>query len=58
MVAMIGRELDLAMPYETHKDIFKKVSEEHYELLKDIHVSYKPPKGAFKTTQLEYAPKW
>ncbi|MFK7969626.1 MAG: 2Fe-2S iron-sulfur cluster-binding protein [Bacteroidia bacterium] len=58
MVAMIGRELDIAMPYETHKDIFKKVSEVHYELLKDVHVSYKPPKSAFKSTQLDYAGSW
>jgi NADH-quinone oxidoreductase subunit G len=58
MVALVGKELELPMPYETHKDIFKKLSEEYFELLKDVHVSYKPPKSAFKTTQLEYAPNW
>jgi hypothetical protein len=46
------------MPYETHKDIFKKLSEEYFELLEEVHVSYKPPMAAFKTTQLDYAPNW
>ena len=45
------------LPYAHHKDIFAKV-QAAFDVLKEVKVSYKPPKAAFKSTQLEFAPNW
>lgn len=58
LVAKVGRTIGLDMPYELHKDIFAAVKTQFNELLGDVKVSYKPPKSAFKTSQLDFAPKW
>ena len=57
LITQIATEMGEDMSYKHHKDIFAKLQEE-FDILRDIKVSYKPPKGAFKSTQLEYAPKW
>lgn len=57
LISRIAEEMGVDMSYKTHKDIFNKMQSE-LEILKDIKVSYKPPKSSFKSTQLEYAPKW
>jgi NADH-quinone oxidoreductase subunit G len=57
LLSRIGAHLGLELPYEAHPDIFKALQAE-FDLLKDIKVSYKPPKESFKFTQLEYAPEW
>lgn len=45
------------LSYAHHKDVFAKMQSE-FEVLKDLKVSYKAPKAAFKSTQLEFAPNW
>lgn len=57
LTAQIARQMGLDMPYETHADIFAK-AKARFEGLKDLTVSYKAPKAAFKSTQLEFAPRW
>ncbi|MDX1906284.1 MAG: 2Fe-2S iron-sulfur cluster-binding protein [Bacteroidia bacterium] len=57
MISRIARQMGLDMPYETHADIFG-VIQPAFEALKDLKVSYKAPKHAFKASQLEFAPKW
>ncbi|TAE46002.1 MAG: (2Fe-2S)-binding protein [Bacteroidetes bacterium] len=57
LISKVARAAGLDMRYETHADIFGQIKPE-FEVLKDVTVSYKAPKSAFKTTQLEFAPKW
>lgn len=58
LLAKVGRAMGLDMPYEKHQDIYPVVKNQFAELLEGVKVSYKPPKSAFKTSQLDYAPKW
>lgn len=57
LLSLIATELNLDMSYGTHKDIFAKIQPE-FDALKDVKVSYKPPKHSFKGTQLEFASNW
>ncbi|MDP5170913.1 MAG: 2Fe-2S iron-sulfur cluster-binding protein [Bacteroidia bacterium] len=57
LIAMVASHLGQDMPFEHHKDIFARLQEE-FEILKDLKVSYKPPKSSFKSTQLDFAPAW
>lgn len=57
LLSQIGSMLELDMPYEHHRDIFAAVQGE-FEALKDLKVSYKAPKSAFKNSQLDFAPTW
>lgn len=57
LISLVATVMGGEMSYQEHKDIFPKMKAE-FDLLKDITVSYKPPKAAFKTTQLEFAPRW
>lgn len=57
LLSKIGTYMGLDMPYAHHSDIFARV-QATFEALKDLEVSYKPPKNAFKSTQLEFAPRW
>ena len=50
-----GTGNDLGMTH--HRDVFAQLQSQ-FEVLKDLKVSYKPPKSAFKSTQLEFAPAW
>lgn len=58
LVAKVGQALGLDMPYELHKDIFPVIKSQFNDLLGEVKVSYKVPKSAFKTSQLDFAPKW
>ncbi len=57
LLSKISEHLELGLSYSHHRDIFGKVQGE-FEALKDLKVSYKPPKAAFKSTQLDFAPTW
>ncbi|MDX2247503.1 MAG: 2Fe-2S iron-sulfur cluster-binding protein [Bacteroidia bacterium] len=57
LLSLLSEVMGLEMSYREHKDIFPKMKAE-FDVLKDVTVSYKPPKAAFKTTQLEFAPRW
>lgn len=57
MISMISAHLGTDLGYTHHKDIFANVQAE-FDLLKDLKVSYRPPKSAFKQTQLDFAPSW
>ncbi|RMG31217.1 MAG: (2Fe-2S)-binding protein [Bacteroidetes bacterium] len=57
LIARIATEMGLDIPFQTHRDIFTHIKAQ-LEILKDVEVSYKPPKEAFKYTQLEFAPRW
>ncbi|MEM7040915.1 MAG: molybdopterin-dependent oxidoreductase, partial [Bacteroidota bacterium] len=54
MIAMVGKELNIDLPWKTHKDIFGKVKAS-VEQMRDLNVSYKVPKEAFKFTQFDFA---
>ena len=57
LITLLAKELGHDLDYTSHKEIFAKLQAE-FDMLKDIKVSYKPPKAAFKSTQLEYAKNW
>lgn len=57
IISMISAHLDQPLGYTHHRDVFAKLQAE-FEQLKDLKVSYKPPKSAFKSTQLDFAPSW
>ncbi len=57
LIGMIAAHLGHNMPVTHHREIFALV-QASFEPLKDIKISYKPPKSAFKSTQLEFAPAW
>ncbi|WNJ16935.1 2Fe-2S iron-sulfur cluster-binding protein [Pontibacter sp. G13] len=57
LTSRVGRYMGFDLSYKEHRDIFAAAKRE-FEVLKDIKVSYKPSKEAFKFTQLEYAPRW
>lgn len=57
LIGMVAAAMGVKISYQDHKDIFADMKKE-FEVLKDVTVSYKPPKAAFKTTQLEFAPRW
>ena len=57
LISKAGQLAGLDFSYATHADIFPAVQAQ-FEPLKEVKVSYKPPKAAFKTSQLEFAPKW
>ncbi len=57
LIAQVGRAAKFDFAYTTHADIFPVVQAQ-FDALAGITVSYLPPKASFKTTQLEFAPKW
>ena len=57
LITLLAQELDHDLGYTSHKEIFARLQEE-FDMLKDIKVSYKPPKASFKSTQLEFAKNW
>ena len=57
LLSSIAQEMGLDMAYQSHKEIFPVVQAE-FEAMKDVKVSYKPPKASFKSSQLDFAPKW
>lgn len=57
LLSLVAQEMGLEMNYTHHKEIFAKMKVE-LDLLKEVNVSYKVPKAAFKSTQLEFAPAW
>ena len=57
LIGLVAKELEHDLGYSSHKEIFARLQSE-FELLKDIKVSYKPPKASFKSTQLEFAKNW
>lgn len=57
LISRVAAHTDIEISYSHHKDIFKDLQAE-FEELQGIKPSYKPPKEAFKYTQLEYAPRW
>ncbi|MEZ4825075.1 MAG: 2Fe-2S iron-sulfur cluster-binding protein [Bacteroidia bacterium] len=57
LVSLVAAAMGEETGYQEHKDVFAKMKAS-FDVLKDITVSYKPPKAAFKTTQLEFAPRW
>lgn len=56
MIARISGELGKELPYRDHKDVFGKLKAE-FDALREIKVSYKVPKEAFKSTQFDFAIK-
>lgn len=57
LIAKVSAHTENEMAYASHADVFKDMQSKHDEL-KDLKVSYKAPKHAFKMTQLERAAKW
>ncbi|MEL6674298.1 MAG: 2Fe-2S iron-sulfur cluster-binding protein [Bacteroidota bacterium] len=57
LISGISTAMGKEMNYTSHPEIFGKMQAE-IEQIKDIKVSYKPPKASFKSTQLEFAPRW
>jgi len=57
LISMLALELEIPLTYKDHRDIFAQLKEE-FAMLKDIKVTYKPPKEAFKFSQLDFAPAW
>ncbi len=57
LIGMIADQLGISLPKTHHKEIFAEVQPQ-FEALSETKVSYKPPKAAFKSTQLEFAPAW
>ena len=57
LVSAVAKEMGEKIKFSDHKDVFAAMKKDHAEL-KDIKVSYKPSKAAFKSTQLDFAPKW
>jgi len=57
LISKVADQLGQAMDYAHHRDIFAQIQPQ-FEALKGIKVSYKPPKSAFKTSQLDFAPVW
>lgn len=57
LIAKVSGHTEKALDYATHADVFKEMQGKFSEL-KDLKVSYKAPKHAFKMSQLERAPKW
>jgi NADH-quinone oxidoreductase subunit G len=58
LIGKVGHELGQEMPKEAHKEIYAQVQAAFPELLGDVKISYKPPKSSFKTSQLDFAPRW
>jgi NADH-quinone oxidoreductase subunit G len=58
LIGLVQKAMGQEVAYASHRDIFAKLKNEFNELLGEITVSYKPPKEAFKYTQMEYAKSW
>lgn len=56
LVTMVAKALGHDMHYREHKDVFGKMKAE-IEVLREINVSYRVPKEAFKVTQYDFAIK-
>lgn len=57
LLSKVSAHTEQDMGYSTHADIFADLQAKFKEL-KEVKVSYKAPKHAFKMSQLERAPKW
>ncbi len=58
LLSRVASAAGLGAGYTTHKEIFTALKSAFPDLLGDITVSYKPPKAAFKATQLDFATSW
>jgi NADH-quinone oxidoreductase subunit G len=56
LINMVAKGLGHEMHYREHKDIFGKMKAE-IESLREVNVSYRVPKEAFKVTQYDFAIK-
>jgi NADH-quinone oxidoreductase subunit G len=56
MIGMVAKGLGHEMHYRDHKDVFGKLKAE-LDVLREVTVSYKVPKEAFKITQYDFAIK-
>lgn len=54
LIAKVAEQQGEAWGWKQHKDIFPILKEE-FEVLNEVHVSYKVPKEAFKITQYDFA---
>ncbi|MCB0842782.1 MAG: hypothetical protein KDE26_05880, partial [Bacteroidetes bacterium] len=57
LISAIAKVIGAKVNYDSHQKIFAAMQADHAEL-KDVKVSYKPSKASFKSTQLDFAPKW
>lgn len=56
LITMVGKHLGLELPWKEHQDVFSKMRAE-LGVLRDVKVSYRVPKEAFKITQYDFAIK-
>ena len=56
MISMISKHTGKDMMLKEHKDIVSKLKAE-VDSVRDLNVSYKIPKEAFKITQFDFAVK-
>jgi NADH-quinone oxidoreductase subunit G len=56
LIAMVAKALGHEMHLREHKDIFAKMKAE-IDVLRDVNISYRVPKEAFKFTQYDFAIK-
>ena len=54
LIARISKYVGKELPWKEHKDVFARLKAEH-EAFRDVKVSYKIPKEAFKYTQFDFA---
>lgn len=57
LIAKVAAYMGKEMGVDSHQALFK-VMKENFDVLKEVTITYKPDKTAFKHTQLEYAPRW
>jgi NADH-quinone oxidoreductase subunit G len=56
IISMISKSLNKDLGLKEHKDVFSKMRSE-LDILRDVNVSYRVPKEAFKVTQFDFAIK-
>lgn len=56
LIAMVAKAAGHDIVYREHKDIFAKIKAE-LDVLREVNVSYRVPKEAFKVTQYDFAIK-
>ena len=54
LIALVSKEMGMDLSWKEHRDVFSKMKAE-FDVLRDINVSYKVPKEAFKITQYDFA---
>lgn len=57
LLSMISEFAGLPLGYTHHKEVFQAV-QPIVPATAELSFSYKPPKSAFKSTQLDFAPQW